>query len=1105
MTRPNIVRADTLDLQDPNSPTAAEHAKHPPSNGNAPHLAAQVQHVLEERHSEEKTLADAWDTAANLDDQPATNDAADAQHAQEGVTNGQNGEEGAAEGDGDADDDMMDRISSSPSIEDGGYSLHSRPPLYKLRDRRERPRSASLSSTTSTPSTGSTCRSFNQTADMTPDSSPFLSTPQHMPLRPTMGGKECSPIANISPLDEKSSPSVFKSHRRGIFSFTAPKHRLEKGRYGQEQNPAGTVDARQMSSEVWPGDCESGGSSHDADWRWTFDDNGDQCEPTQRSPIESPFSRHSFMQSTTDVSYHVHERPPSLSGMTNFDLESVLLPTDDPLLDIPPSPTSSTASWESMPETISEHSDTGGYFSDGDDDDDDAFFARDAQLIDYGWGCECLHDTEDIDFEFVYALHTFVATVEGQANATKGDTMVLLDDSNSYWWLVRVVKDSSIGYLPAEHIETPTERLARLNKHRNIDLSATMLSDNSEKSRNPLKKAMRRRNAKTVQFAAPTYVEASDYDYSTEDEENLIEPAYGNTQEAESTAQEEAESEAEKAKKAEIEHPEAERRSSTGSNRASFDREQAAMAAQALAEAGVTGDGPHGPKTGELDPRGIDGHSIPTVETEAAPLKSKRTRNTDSFLKDDKIDTVRITLTPGLLREEQAKDGKSPSIDTARSSSFEELKPTTSPIEQASGKKDEKRKKEDKPKKSGGMLSGLFKSKKKDKKAKEAASDADSEKEKVSTELSREGSQRGSPNLSGKLSPIDKSSISSPTAFRHDYHEDGQRQSSSQDSTQASFVAELEGSRVAHEMGTSSPDNELGQQSSAESEAQTAEEAPQPEKPSGISKLQSSVAPITNMLHLGDKEGKPAKAKKAKQRVELDDFDSPVDDTANPFEDPEKTKESERLSESPVEISSHTFMHGTETIHIPDTYHEDSPGTDTSGEPESLTSSPSIIDHPTVPGAAASGVHDGDDDSTPTARSPIAVTPHEKITAGIEEAGTKSPATPKAATPQPTRGLSTDSTASKSSATYPSPSSFPSPATSQQSWSDESLKAWLEDGSEVRDMLVLIHDKSGIKPVAADHPLMVDLFTEQRKGVQNMMGELDRLLGSYLQRKGVRF
>lgn len=81
------------------------------------------------------------------------------------------------------------------------------------------------------------------------------------------------------------------------------------------------------------------------------------------------------------------------------------------------------------------------------EDDDTNFLFIDERFIDSGWGGECLQDAEDIDFEFVYALHTFVATVEGQANATKGDTMVLLDDSNSYWWLVRVVKDSSIGQL----------------------------------------------------------------------------------------------------------------------------------------------------------------------------------------------------------------------------------------------------------------------------------------------------------------------------------------------------------------------------------------------------------------------------------------------------------------------------------------------------------------------------------------------------------------------------------------------------------------------------------------------------------------------------------
>lgn len=82
---------------------------------------------------------------------------------------------------------------------------------------------------------------------------------------------------------------------------------------------------------------------------------------------------------------------------------------------------------------------------------------------------------EDIDFEFVYALHTFVATVEGQANATKGDTMVLLDDSNSYWWLVRVVKDSSIGECSADmcaHLAEPWLTLSRLpprRTHRNAD------------------------------------------------------------------------------------------------------------------------------------------------------------------------------------------------------------------------------------------------------------------------------------------------------------------------------------------------------------------------------------------------------------------------------------------------------------------------------------------------------------------------------------------------------------------------------------------------------------------------------------------------------------
>lgn len=60
---------------------------------------------------------------------------------------------------------------------------------------------------------------------------------------------------------------------------------------------------------------------------------------------------------------------------------------------------------------------------------------------------------EVVNMDFVYALHTFVATLEGQVCVFKGDPLVLLDDSNSYWWLVKAVKSDEIGYIPAENIE----------------------------------------------------------------------------------------------------------------------------------------------------------------------------------------------------------------------------------------------------------------------------------------------------------------------------------------------------------------------------------------------------------------------------------------------------------------------------------------------------------------------------------------------------------------------------------------------------------------------------------------------------------------------------
>ncbi|KAI7426077.1 hypothetical protein KC368_g18485, partial [Hortaea werneckii] len=528
MARPGLVRADTLDLQDQDNPSAAEHLKHPDGEV-APHQAAELHHVVEERHSEEQSLHEAWNMAGRLTDEPEAIDRAQADHdhdqdradgsRQDGVEGGE-GSESEVEG----EDDMMDRISSSPSIDDGGSTLPSSPPenapaLYpqhkQITARRWKVWAPTRSSSLSPPPTTTPmCEHFNSSS-ISPlsvssfvnseGSSPFVQTPQHLPLHSL--DKYAGTSTDAAGLKEGGGPQPFSSHHRvGRYG-----HNLDAGPDTKDER--NKVKGSEFSDSYLAGpDCNEYNEDRDR--------LSDRRVPAQNHfrPGDYHFRRRSFISDLEDGSSYALEQSPSLTSIGSIgsaNLDDVLLPVDDPLLDHPPpSPSSSSSSWDDT----SEDSDQGcgqGRTAINDDADDDFFNNPNPRFTDSGWSGECLREAEDIDFEFVYALHTFVATVEGQANATKGDTMVLLDDSNSYWWLVRVVKDSSIGYLPAEHIETPTERLARLNKHRNIDLSATMLGDNSEKSRNPLKKAMRRRNAKTVQFAAPTYVEASDYDYST--------------------------------------------------------------------------------------------------------------------------------------------------------------------------------------------------------------------------------------------------------------------------------------------------------------------------------------------------------------------------------------------------------------------------------------------------------------------------------------------------------------------------------------------------------------------------------------------------------------
>lgn len=412
-----LLSTDTLDLQAHDAPSAKDHTRqpaHPNPYGYgpaAPHQAQTLRHAAEEDYQQQSTsprVAEEQNRGGPFSDNQRFYDDPEDEvddehmnhlHGPNGAnTNGRDYDEDGDASDShdeDMDDDLMDKISSSPSIEDGNYSLPQWPPRVDSVD------------LGASPAPGPT-----PTRGVSFSSSPFLCPPVHFPL----------------PQQETDLSSC---DWHGVED--PGKHLVE------EETP---INLRSIYPPSYFGAYDQYSTSNPA------------CQ-TQGE------------ESETD------------------EIAKYLLPIDDPLLD----------------NSFDDHLDEGFYddedawededvnmpdYESSSDEETGFLFTEDSRFIDSGWGGECLREIEDIDFEFVYALHTFVATVEGQANATKGDTMVLLDDSNSYWWLVRVVKDGSIGlsslrvdrpmtnhrkgYLPAEHIETPTERLARLNKHRNIDV-----------------------------------------------------------------------------------------------------------------------------------------------------------------------------------------------------------------------------------------------------------------------------------------------------------------------------------------------------------------------------------------------------------------------------------------------------------------------------------------------------------------------------------------------------------------------------------------------------------------------------------------------------------
>ncbi|KAI4099135.1 MAG: hypothetical protein L6R37_006091 [Teloschistes peruensis] len=1034
MTRPQIIRADTIDLQAQDSPSAKDHTRqpaHPAPYGDgppAPHQERALKHAEQEtavelHHSrsprvsqdlsgkELQLLQEDGEGYVNPDLISPHQDAHHSQRNGSLAGTGMETDSADTEGSDDMDDDVMDKISSSPSIDEGGYS-----------------------------------------------------TPLPWPSR----------ADSLNPAKFESTPSSFAQHDLSSSPFSSTSVPLPLSQTQKEQDITG-------QSEVHH---HQGG----------YEEQGDQCQQTTADDSFSSELRDTLgplisEQQQFDAPHDWEGLSQSYdTDITPTDLHHLLLPSEDPLLENSFDDADlSSASTDSSPvrykylrgdgkrhadeveESDSEDNDNDS-FGDDDDDTEDISLIDDPRYIDSGWGGECLRDTEDIDFEFVYALHTFVATVEGQANATKGDTMVLLDDSNSYWWLVRVAKDSSIGYLPAEHIETPTERLARLNKHRNIDLSRGWVTDAQEKSRNPLKKAIERRNRKpTVQFVPReqyTIVDASDVEYSTEEEEEEEEGEadYQQTDE-ERSEHHEGDQDSRQDDKAIVEPLKAGAKAVDTTTEPQTQFNQNILGAE--------------PNTGIERTRTSDEIFESTDDAISGKSRKGRVRDTDSFFKDD-TETRKINLTPSLLRDDssgstvrsnEAKEVYNPKTVNDRDSGLTQVqlrnRPSLESLEK-NAPSPEKSKDDKKRKEKKGMLSGFFK--RKDKKGK-SVDDTGEDGEKTSEEISRLSPQpsRSFESLNAEVQASKVATQPQPQRQTSKLQKSPPSKLSPKGSISRGESPSIKSVISEPQRTNIPPPSRSPPKLNMEFESTPLVE-PEPQQPSELTaapvQMMSSNAPrhepveiespkdhrrnmfspIRDVLRSSPStsEPKPEKATRAKHRMTIDDFDSSSESEAQP---PESSIPRER-SASPK--------------------HEEAVRED------GLSASPAQV--------------------SPQEQAPAQHPPALMIDTSSQDEPSTSPVSPLSS-------AELVEVPNGSAVREETPASTAQSSTNAPSWSDAHLRAYLEDGSEIRDLLVVVNHKADVKPAPPDHPLVKNLYKEENRKLSEMSSRLDGLLGDWLAKK----
>ncbi len=642
-----------------------------------------------------------------------------------------------------------------------------------------------------------------------------------------------------------------------------------------------------------------------------------------------------------------------------------------------------------------------------------------------------------------------------------------------------------------------------------------MLGDNPEKPKNPLKKAMRRRNTKQVQFTAPTYYDASDIDYSTEEDEDgdgeysahEDEDQGSQSQDQNKEVKEDATVDPAKGK---IEND----ANSINESHVSVESRDTDVDQNTMVNGERTSE--------EVVERsgwwsryyGFFGSLTLVDEGSNGRSKKGTLRNTDSFFKDDNVETRKINLTPSLLRDDSSgstiksmdpKEVRFPHLFVGLAEMRDQVKTRVSldslekgqaPPEKA---KEEKRRKEKK-----GMLSGLFK--RKDKKNKGQEEDVEESLLLGESQQFKESTESLVPDEKQATKAVRQQSqrqLPEEAQGARGLAQQPQRQSS-----------KLQKAPPAKQLSTGKPPTRLEYASQRVIPVDPVIAEPRPDR---------TPSPVAINVHSSPKI-------QPEERQPIDGRNSPLHSTSD------QLSRNGKQSELP-ENTHHGMLSPDGGLSSPNSKSDQGTPEDTHrgmlsstrdlelspSEPKPSESKPAALKTPKQRMPL-----DESDSSTDTEQFPKPLItkkgqspplkmeePSERLSESPEQVDVPDRLHTQNMPPSVNDGSSHEDlhpsthspTSSPELVEAPPPDDRETPASADQSsrntpmWSDASLRAYLEDGSDIRDLMILVNDTSNVKPAGPDHPIVKNFLEEERRQLQEISNELDSLLMGLIARK----